>query len=106
MDLAIMHKTLSDTVEGFADTGRPSVWSTIKWLFYLIFGAASAILFVYATYLLFKCNILGEWTRAFITLAFVILPVIGPLAFILFNNYKPICKGATQFLAPITKIVA
>ena len=96
MDLALAHNILAQKDEYTQDGGASGVWSTIKSLFYIIFALLSVFLFLYATHLLFKCNILGEWTRAYIALSFVLLPVIAPIVWILFINYKPICKELTN----------
>lgn len=89
--------------EDFSQSGG-SLWSSFKSVFYFLFAVVGILLFGYAMHALFQCDTLGEWTRVIITFAFVILPILGPLAFILFNNYKPICKGAAKFLAPIVKV--
>lgn len=68
------------------------VWDSVKSIFYIVCAILSLGLFTYACYILFKCNILGEWTRAFLALSFVILPVIAPVAFLIFDNVKPICR--------------
>eukprot|EP00734_Pompholyxophrys_sp_LG126_P000097 Pompholyxophrys_sp_v1_NODE_5_length_12280_cov_3.373988.p11 type:complete len:143 gc:universal NODE_5_length_12280_cov_3.373988:5646-6074(+) len=93
----------SEISEDFSQSGG-SLWSNFKSVFYFLFAVVGILLFGFAMHSLFQCDTLGEWTRVIITFAFVILPILGPLAFIMFNNYKPICKGAAKFLAPIVKV--
>lgn len=60
-------------------------FSTIIWIL-------SIIPFAFASYLLLNCRGINQiWLQVLILVSFQVFPLIGPLGFILFAIFSPIC---------------
>ena len=91
--------TVTPTPPATAPVRGFSIASLFSSLLMAIMAILGLLVFLYASYLTYKCTGLSVAWRWVIFLSFFIIPVIAPLAFIIYNFVSPICKG-TRVVMP------
>ena len=99
---------LNRQIEGFQDEAGEEGRSWFATIMLALLFIVALGLYAYASYLVFTCKGLQMWIRILIFISFHILPIIGPLGFIIFSYFSPICAAvvtvATQVAAQVPAV--